>query len=322
MNDQTNLPADVSAPSPVSIAKMGMVPGGVLAALVPQSLDDAFRLAKALAMAGDMVPKHFQGKPEMTMAAIVRGMEIGLAPMQALSSIAVINGRASLWGDALPALMQRAGHHLDCEVTGEGDQMIAVATLTRGDTGRTITRSFSASDAKAAGLWGKSGPWQQYKPRMLSMRARTLTCRDGAADAMMGLQVAEEVQDYPRDVTPAERPMGGFAQKAASARAGEYAHSKLPNGGESIADQRAKEEIAFYEAERAANVQTSEVETVMPHWTDDIVWEDAFPGSKEWDDGALAWQDGFPATECPYRDSPAKAADWLGGWHGARKAAK
>lgn len=183
--------------------------GGALAALVPENIEQAFRLAQALASSGDMVPKHFQGRPEATMAAIVRGMEIGLAPMQALSSIAVINGRASLWGDAMPALMQRAGHHVDVEVIGDGDKAYAEATLTRGDNGKVFKRRFSMADAKTAGLLGKQGPWQQYPKRMLMMRARSWAIRDGAADALMGLQVADEVQDYgpdtARDVTPQER---------------------------------------------------------------------------------------------------------------------
>lgn len=188
--------------------------GGKLAALVPQNVDQAFRLANALAQAGDMVPKHFQGKPQATMAAIVRGMEIGLSPMQSLSSIAVINGRAALWGDALPALMQRAGHHVDVEIEGEGDRLVAVATLTRGDNGKVIVRRFSMADAKRAGLAGKQGPWQQYPARMLSHRARSWAIRDGAADALMGMQVADEVSDYQgpdhaRDVTPRAPSRGG-----------------------------------------------------------------------------------------------------------------
>lgn len=180
--------------------------GGALAALVPQDMDQAYRISVALASAGDMVPKHFQGNPNATMAAILRGMEIGLNPMQALSSIAVINGRASLWGDALPALMQRAGHHVDVEVEGDGDKMVATATLTRGDTGKQIVRRFSMADAKKAGLTGKQGPWQQYPQRMVSMRARSWAIRDGAADTLMGLSIADEAQDYgpnaARDVTP------------------------------------------------------------------------------------------------------------------------
>ena len=192
-------------------AKAQVQAGGPLAALAPQSLDDAFRLAKALASSGDMVPKHFQGKPEMAMAAIIKGMEVGLAPMQALASIAVVNGRPTLWGDALPALMQRAGHHVDVEYEGAGDHLTAVATLTRGDTRKTVVRRFSMADAKRAGLLSKQGPWQQYPQRMLAMRARTWAIRDGAADALFGLGIADEGEgpDRARDVTPASSPRRG-----------------------------------------------------------------------------------------------------------------
>ena len=192
--------------------------GGALAALVPADLDQAFRLAQALAGSGDMVPKHFQGKAQACMAAIVQGMEVGLNPMQSLRSIAVINGRATIWGDALPALVMRAGHHVDVEIQGEGEKAVAVATLTRGDTGKEIVRRFSMADAKRAGLTGKQGPWTQYPTRMLSHRARSWAIRDGAADALMGLGVAEEVQDHgpdaARDVTPAAPRRGGVVYDA------------------------------------------------------------------------------------------------------------
>jgi hypothetical protein len=231
--------------SPPAISKAQMSTGGAIAALVPQSLDDAFRLSKALAMSGDMVPKHFQGKPEMIMAAVIRGMEIGLAPMQALSNIAVINGRASIWGDALPALLQRAGHTIDCDLQGEGDAMVAIATVTRGDTGKQIVRSFSVAEAKKAGLWGKAGPWQSYPTRMLQMRARAFAARDGAADALMGLQVAEETSDYQvKDITPKEP--GAFAKMAQSAR--ETPHEPLT--GEIMPTE--EEMAAAAEAARAA----------------------------------------------------------------------
>lgn len=192
--------------------KANITTGGALAALVPQSLDEAFRLAKALSSAGDMVPQHYRGNPEMTMAAIMRGMEVGLAPLQALSSIAVINGRATIWGDALPALVLRAGHHIDVDYEGAGDNLVAVATLTRAD-GKKVVRRFGMADAKRANLLGKQGPWQQYPQRMIAHRARSWAVRDGAADALMGLGVAEEAEamgpDAARDVTPVAPRRGG-----------------------------------------------------------------------------------------------------------------
>lgn len=190
-------------------AQKPMATGGVLAAFVPQDSAQLLKLADVLARSGEMIPKQFQGNAPAITAAIMRGMEIGLNPMQALSSIAVINGRATVWGDALPALVQRAGHHVDVDYEGQGETLAAVATLTRGDTGRKVVRRFSMADAKRAGLLGKPGPWAQYPQRMLAHRARSWAVRDGAADALMGLQVSEEAADYgpdkARDVTPQER---------------------------------------------------------------------------------------------------------------------
>lgn len=184
-----------------------MKAGGALAAFVPQDSAQLLKLADVLARSGDLVPKHFQGNAPAITAAIMRGMEVGLNPMQALSSIAVINGRATLWGDALPALVHRAGHHIDVDYEGQGDGLTAVATLTRSD-GKKVVRRFGIADAKRAQLLGKPGPWQAYPQRMIAHRARSWAIRDGAADALMGLQVAEEVSDYgpdaARDVTPQE----------------------------------------------------------------------------------------------------------------------
>ena len=198
----TALATQGSAPAP-----QPMTPGGALAAFVPKDSAQLLKLADVLSKSGDMVPKQFQGNAPAITAAIMRGMEVGLNPMQALSSIAVINGRATLWGDALPALVQRAGHHIDVDYEGQGENLTAVATLTRAD-GKKVVRRFGLADAKRAQLLGKPGPWQQYPQRMIAHRARSWAIRDGAADALMGMQVAEEVSDYgpdaARDVTPQE----------------------------------------------------------------------------------------------------------------------
>lgn len=281
------------ATTPPSIAKANLAPGGAIAALVPQSLDDAFRLSKALSQSGDMVPKHFQQKPEMIMAAIVRGMEIGLAPMQALSNIAVINGRASIWGDALPGLLQRAGHSIDSHTEGEGDAMVAVAIVTRGDTGREYRRTFSVADAKKAGLWGKAGPWQTYPSRMLQMRARSYAARDGAADALMGLQVAEEMQDVPvKDVTPRDtsRP-NPLAQRL----------------------QRAPESAPVVEGE-VVPPEDEDAVSGAPHEADGL---SPFPGSPEWDEGMAAYQKGDNQSDNPYLTGTQERVDWSAGWESA-----
>jgi len=174
-------------------AKVPVQAGGQVAALIPQSLDEAFRVANAIALSG-LAPRGLD-KPEQVMVAIMAGAELGLAPFQSLQSIAVVNGRPTLYGDGLMAVARSQGIKAKEWIDGEGDEMVAHCLVTRPDTGEEIERTFSVYDAKKASLWGKQGPWQQYPRRMLQMRARAWALRDGCADMIRGFQVREEVED-------------------------------------------------------------------------------------------------------------------------------
>jgi hypothetical protein len=180
-----------------ALAKTPVHAGGAVAAIVPQSLDEAYRLAAALASSG-LAPKGFE-RPEQIMVAVMAGAELGLAPYQAMQSFAVINGRATMWGDALVAVVRANGCRIKETFQNEGptlpDAMTAVCEVTRPD-GEVIEATFSVADAKRANLWGKAGPWQQYPKRMLKSRARAFALRDGCADMLRGVQVREEVEDY------------------------------------------------------------------------------------------------------------------------------
>jgi hypothetical protein len=183
--------------------------------LALQSFDDAFRFSKMVA-ASEFAPKDFKGKPESCMLAIQHGSEVGLSPMQSLQSIAVINGRPTIWGDAALALVQASPvcEYVREYTEGDGDSLVAVCEAKRrGYPAPTISR-FSVADAKKAGLWGKSGPWQQYPGRMMALRARGFALRNAFADALRGLITAEEAQDYPTPATQQDHgPAGGaYAQ--------------------------------------------------------------------------------------------------------------
>lgn len=162
-----------------------------------RSFDEMARFCKAV-VNSTLAPKSFD-TPEKVMVAIQAGLEVGLAPMQALQSIAVVNGKPVIFGDAALALAMRHLDFEDIEETVESN----VATCTIKRRGRTpVVRKFSEADAKKAQLWGKSGPWSSYPARMLQMRARSYALRDSFPDALKGLGVAEEVRDYtPRNVT-------------------------------------------------------------------------------------------------------------------------
>lgn len=183
--------------------------GGQVRAIVPQDFDGAWRIANAVAKAG-MAPKGLE-TPEKAMVAIMHGMEVGMTPMAALQSIAVVNGRPTIWGDGAIGLVRSSGklEWIKESITGTDDSMIATCEVKRKGDPDPVKATFSVADAKKAGLWGKQGPWQQYPKRMLAMRARAFVLRDTFADILRGLGIAEEVGDYQpmRDVTPSTPPV-------------------------------------------------------------------------------------------------------------------
>jgi hypothetical protein len=164
--------------SEVAIIPPNVVPlksGGRVQAIIPDTVEEVFRIAKAVAASG-LAPNGMKSAEQITIA-IMHGAEIGLPPMQAIQRIAVVNGRPTIWGDAVPALLLSRGFKLREWETDTA----SFCEVTRPD-GTKIERSFSDADAKAAGLLGKSGPWTQY--------------------VLAGLYISEEVQELD---TPAVR---------------------------------------------------------------------------------------------------------------------
>ena len=179
--------------------------GNSVGAIVPRDVEQAFRMAQLIVHAG-MAPNGMNS-PEKVVTAIMHGMEVGLKPMQAIQSIAIVNGRPTIWGDAALGLVQGSGlaEYVVERVEGDGEEMVAICEAKRHGWPSPVVGKFSVADAKLAGLWGKAGPWKQYPRRMLQMRARGFALRDAFADVLKGLGMREEVRDFmlARDVTPA-----------------------------------------------------------------------------------------------------------------------
>lgn len=214
--------------------------------LSPRNFEEAWRMAEYLADS-DMVPKDFKGKPANCLVAIQWGAELGLKTMQAIQNIAVINGRPSLWGDVMLALVRNSPL---CEYVVEGwnaDGTAWCKAKRRGEPEQM--RDYSVEDAKVAGLHGKQGPWQTSPKRMRQMRARGWALRDVFTDVLKGLHLAEEAMDMP---PPSEKHMGaadvvgqptgaataGIASEVACWPADLFA-LRLPEWRKAIADNKA-----------------------------------------------------------------------------------
>jgi hypothetical protein len=152
----------------------------------------------------------------------MKGAEVGLPPITALSTIAIINNRPCIWGDGAVALIQSRNIVERWVETTEGneqtaqamaneygeldytpsqrdfaDDYTAVCTIWRKGQSEPYVGRFSVRDARRAGLWTnpKKKPWFEHPKRMLQWRARAYAMRDGFSDCLMGLAIREEVED-------------------------------------------------------------------------------------------------------------------------------
>lgn len=170
--------------------------------LEPHSLTEMTRIADGLMKAG-CLPKQLNSVPKVLMAMqFLR--QLGLPDIACLPRLCIINGSYSLWGEGPKAICQPeiedfeeflfdkdynricfANKNLNADAFG------ALCRVKRKGIPTWVERAFTEPDAKKAGLLGKSGPWQEYRPRMYQMRARSWALKDGFADKLMGLGIAE-----------------------------------------------------------------------------------------------------------------------------------
>lgn len=176
-------------------------------AFKPKNWEELWKFASLICKT-EFVPPQFRDQPGACLAAIQTGHELGLPPMASLQSIAVINGRPTVWGDGALALVKAHPlcewvHELpaqEAEKNGYGECSIK----RRGDP-EPITRRFSIEMAQKAGLIqrsGEKGVWATYRGRMLQMRARAWAMRDAIPEALKGVAIREEVEDYEAEVVP------------------------------------------------------------------------------------------------------------------------
>lgn len=166
--------------------------------LETSSLPD--RLAYAQALSGaKLLPEQFRGKPSDVLLAMEWGAALGMAPMQAINSIHVINGKPGLSANALAALVRREGHRMRVV----GDDKTATASIWRKDDPEFEYQvTWTLDMAKRAGLLTGKDNWSKYPGAMLKARAQTAVVRDACPELIIGLP-GDDDTDQPDWHTPA-----------------------------------------------------------------------------------------------------------------------
>lgn len=170
-----------------------------------ETMADVWTIAQMYHSAG-MVPNGVKS-PAQLMIILTAGAELGFGPTWALKNVASFNGQAMVHSDGPVSLVLRSGlmEWQQSGYTGAAgkDDFTAWFEVKRKGVEHPVRREFSVSDAKAAGLWGKS-IWKSYPSRMLMMRARAYALRDLFADVLGGIGILEEHLGHAELVTEPE----------------------------------------------------------------------------------------------------------------------
>lgn len=148
------------------------------------------RQCKAFLESG-FLPQHVK-TPAQAITIAWKGHELGLAPLEAFSSIAVISGKPALSAQLMRSLVFRKFPQARLELITPLDKQHTEATwLAQRPGGKEQFFQFTMKDAEAAGLM-KNNVWKQYPMAMLQARASAIACRNVFPDALMGISYTPE----------------------------------------------------------------------------------------------------------------------------------
>lgn len=163
---------------------------------MPADLAAKMELAKVLIESG-LCPKvgRKDSRRDMTVAEVTVilqcGDELGLAPLQSVQGIAVVEGRPSPMYQVMLAVVRSSGKLEDyCE---DVDESRAIVTVKRVGDARSHSVPFSLDDARRAGITGNP-MWSKYPRDMLRNRAGGRVLKIIFADVLAGIALEDEIE--------------------------------------------------------------------------------------------------------------------------------
>lgn len=166
--------------------------------IIPRDYEDTLRMALIIYKSG-LAPKSLDTM-EKVAVAMMMAMESGLPVITGIQNIAVINGRAGIWGDVALALVRRSGLLEEFKEWSEGERKTPSWTFfctVKRKGADSVTGTFSWQEAIEAGLSNASSPspWAKWTNRMMQFKARNFPLRDQFGDVLRGMKIAEDLYD-------------------------------------------------------------------------------------------------------------------------------
>ena len=156
----------------------------------PDEFEMLYRMSKVVASSSNRM------KSEDALIVMMRGMELGIPPMEAVSQLYVVKGKVTTSVQLMIALVNRANLLSSLEIPDieqvSREEKAMVKAIRRDRPDNVYTATFTRQDAEKAGLWGEN-TWKLYPSQMLINRALAVLLRKAAPEAIAGMYPPDEI---------------------------------------------------------------------------------------------------------------------------------
>jgi hypothetical protein len=160
-------------------------------ALVP--IDEAPITFKTVKMLADSptIPTHLAGHPQDIVATILNGRELGLAPMESINNLYMVNGKISLSGKTMLGLIRKAGHRVMLDIKLTGTTIECYRLQPDGSQFLEGSVGFNQADVKRAKM-SKKDTYIEYPQMMMAWRAVSMAARFFYSDCITAVSYTPE----------------------------------------------------------------------------------------------------------------------------------
>ena len=163
-----------------------------------KQFDQLLRAANMLSQTS-IIPATYQGKPQDCFVALEMATRMGVSPLVVMQNMYVVKGKPAWAGQACTMFINSCGKFMQVKhvYTGEKgtDSRGCYVTATRISDGIQVNGvEVTIAMAKAEG-WTSNTKWRTMPELMLAYRASAFFARVHCPEALMGVQLADEIYD-------------------------------------------------------------------------------------------------------------------------------
>ena len=163
-----------------------------------RQFDQLLRAANMLSQTS-IIPATYQGKPQDCFVALEMATRMGVSPLVVMQNMYVVKGKPAWAGQACTMFINSCGKFTGVKhvYTGEKgtDSRGCYVTATRISDGVQVNGvEVTLAMAKAEG-WTANTKWRTMPELMLAYRASAFFARVHCPEALMGVQLADEIYD-------------------------------------------------------------------------------------------------------------------------------